>query len=74
MVGGVIGGLAGWVLADCEGLGRRSKYACVVAAAIYMTVPWTEPFPVATTLGLLSRFFRETPPKDTLPSSGDHGL
>jgi hypothetical protein len=74
MVGGVIGGVAGWVLADCEGLGGKAKCACVVGAAMYMTVPWTEPFPVATSLGLLSRFFRETPPRNTLPTSGGHGL
>ena len=59
LIGGLVGGLAGWVLADCEGLGPKTRNICVAAAAVYMTIPLTEPIPVGTTLGVLSRLFRQ---------------
>jgi len=69
VVGGVIGVCAGWVLADLEGYGRPTKCVFAVCAAIYMTVPLTEPIPVATSLGLIARFFRGPPPNTDTPSS-----
>jgi len=57
-VGAVVGGIAGWWLAGLEGLGSTGRWVLAVLSAIYMSVPLTEPIPVATLLGAVARFLQ----------------
>jgi hypothetical protein len=60
--GALVGGYAGWILGEFEGLARNERIALAGCAAIYMTIPFTEPFPLATIASLAARFFKGPPP------------
>lgn len=68
--GAIVGGWAGWMIGKFEGLDRDGRIAIAVCAAIYMTIPMTEPWPVATLFTLVARFFRE-PPRSRPPDGHD---
>jgi hypothetical protein len=59
VAGAVVGAYAGWMIGTFEGLGRDGRIAIALCAAVYMTVPMTEPYPVATVFTLVARFFRD---------------
>lgn len=56
--GVLVGGYAGWILSGYEGLDRSLRIAFTICAAAYMTIPFTEPIPIATMLILAARFFQ----------------
>ena len=56
-LGAVVGGYAGWILSNYEGIDRNLRIAFAICAAAYMTIPFTEAIPAATILVLLARFF-----------------
>ena len=56
-LGALVGGYAGWILSKHEGIDRALRIAYAICAAAYMTIPFTEAIPAATTLMLLARFF-----------------
>jgi hypothetical protein len=56
--GAVVGGCAGWILGAYERFDRNLRIAFAICAAAYMTIPFTEPIPVATLLVLMARFFQ----------------
>ena len=56
-LGAIVGGCAGWILSNYEGIDRNLRIAFAVCAAAYMTIPFTEAIPAATILVLLARFF-----------------
>jgi hypothetical protein len=64
IAGALVGGYAGWVLGEFEGLDRSLQIAFASCAAAYMTVPFTEPIPAATILILTARFFAGPPAMD----------
>lgn len=67
-VGALVGGYAGWILGECEGFERNIRIAFAIGAAVYMTIPFTEPIPAATILILTARFFAG-PPARTVPQT-----
>ena len=44
--GALVGGYAGWILGELEGFERNTRIAVAVCAAIYMTLPLTEPIAI----------------------------
>jgi hypothetical protein len=72
MLGAVVGGTAGWILGQYERFDRSVRIGFALCAAAYLTIPLTEPIPLATILFLLARFFegprpsRESRPTDTV--------
>ena len=56
MTGALVGGYAGWVIGEFEGLERDNRLALACCAAIYMMIPMTEPIPIATAFTILARF------------------
>jgi NhaP-type Na+/H+ or K+/H+ antiporter len=72
LLGVVVGGAAGWILGKYERFDRNLRIAFALCAAAYMTIPLTEPIPVATVLSLLARYFQgprirdDRQPTDTL--------
>lgn len=65
VLGVMVGGYAGWILGESEGLDRSLRIAFAIAAAAYMTIPFTEPLPAATILVLTARFFAGPPQNAT---------
>ncbi len=61
LLGALIGGYAGWILAEFEGFDRNMRLTFAICAAIYMTIPFTEPLPAATIFVLLARLFAGPP-------------
>ncbi len=57
-LGAVVGGSVGWILGKYERFDRSLRIAFALCAAAYMTIPFTEVIPVATTLSLLARYFQ----------------
>lgn len=57
VLGVLVGGCAGWVLGAYQSFDRNLRIAFAVCAAAYMTIPFTEPIPLATILVLTARFF-----------------
>lgn len=55
--GWLVGAVVGWWLAGVYGFRAPGKLMLATAAAIYLSVPFTEPFPVATAVSALARFF-----------------
>ena len=64
-LGAVVGGSAGWILGKYERFDRSLRIAFALCAAAYMTIPFTEVIPVATTLSLLARYFQGPRPRAT---------
>jgi hypothetical protein len=56
VAGPVIGGLVGWWLGSLYAFSPRGRALLAAAAAVYLTVPFTEPVPVATLIGAVARF------------------
>ena len=69
-LGAVVGGYAGWVIGEFEGLSRNGRITLACCAAIYMMIPTTEPLPIATAFSLVARFIkgpRKNPDQDESP-------
>ena len=58
-----IGAFAGYWMGRALGLDRKACLLCALAAAVYCTIPGTEPLPLATLVGAFARY-RETEPKN----------
>ena len=71
IVGALVGGYAGWILGECEGFDRNMRISFAICAAAYMTLPFTEPIPLATILILTARFFAGPPAKSPRNEDGD---
>lgn len=71
--GALVGAYAGWVIGEFEGLSRNGRITLACCAAVYMTIPTTEPIPLATAFSLVARFMKgprenpEEPEKDEGP-------
>ena len=70
MVGAVVGGYAGWVIGEFEGLNRDNRLALACCAALYMMIPMTEPIPIATAFTLLARFLKGPRDRREEPDKG----
>jgi len=66
-VGWAVGAAVGWWLAGIYGFRTAGRLAIALAAALYLTVPFSEPFPVATAVSAASRFFRQPSPAGEPP-------
>jgi hypothetical protein len=51
-----LGGLMGYWLGRCLGLGRKASVLCAFAAGVYCTFPFTGILPLATLVGAYARF------------------
>ena len=51
-----LGGLMGYWLGRCLGLGRKASVLCAFAAGVYGTFPFTGILPLATLVGAYARF------------------
>jgi hypothetical protein len=71
MIGALVGGYAGWVIGEFEGLSRDNRLALACCAAIYMMIPMTEPVPIATAFTLLARFLKGPREKREKPGEGE---
>lgn len=63
VLGPALGGMVGWWVSGIYDFSRRGRVIFAVLAAVYCTVPFTEPFPIATAIAVIARF-RERPPDD----------
>lgn len=74
LLGLPVGGLAGYWMGRCLGLGRRASFYCALASGVYCTIPGTEVIPLATMVGAYVRF-RESG-RATAPSeaAGEEGV
>jgi hypothetical protein len=61
-LGPVVGGLAGWWVSSLYGFGTRGRLIVAIAAAIYVTVPFTELLPLATMVAAVGRFYQSPAP------------
>ncbi len=61
----------GVLLRELEGFDRSARIYIAVGAAIYMTIPFTEPLPAATLLVLAGRFFKNPPTEAASIRSGE---
>lgn len=62
VLGPVVGGLAGWWVSSLYGFGTRGRLFVAIAAAIYVTVPFTELLPLATMVAAVGRFYQSPTP------------
>lgn len=62
LIGPVAGGLAGWWVSSIYGFGIRGRLIVATAAAIYVTIPFTELFPLATIVAAVGRFYHAPAP------------
>lgn len=72
-VGIPIGGIAGYWLGKCLGLGPRGCWICAAAAGIYCSIPFTEFVPLGSLVGAYARFMELTPapPQPAPPTTVD---
>lgn len=62
VLGPVLGGLAGWWVSSIYGFGTRGRLIVATAAAIYVTIPFTELLPLATMVAAVGRFYHTPAP------------
>ena len=56
-----VGGLAGYWLGRCMGLGRAGSLWCALAAGLYCMLPLTHLLPLATLVGAYVRYLKSAP-------------
>jgi hypothetical protein len=71
VVGALVGGYAGWIIGEFEGLSRDNRLALACCAAIYMMIPTTEPIPIATAFTLLARLLKGSRGPRKSPDEGE---
>ncbi len=57
MFGALLGGLVAWWLTSIYNVRGTARVFLVTVAAMYCTIPLTEPFPIATIFCSICRFF-----------------
>lgn len=62
LLGPILGGLAGWWVSSIYGFGTKGRLIVATAAAIYVTIPFTELLPLATMVAAVGRFYHAPAP------------
>ena len=57
MFGALLGGLVGWWVTSIYNVRGTARVFLITVAAMYCTIPLTEPFPIATIFCAICRFF-----------------
>ncbi len=55
-VGWLVGFTVGWWIASLNDFGSWGRLGFALMSALYLTVPWTEVLPLATTVSALARY------------------
>ena len=72
LFGGVIvGAAAGWWLGSLHGLSTNGRIVLATLAGVYLTIPFTEPLPIATVVGAAARFWRSGKKAEEMPEEGE---
>ena len=53
----IVGAAAGWWLGSLHGLSTNGRIVLATLAGVYLTIPFTEPLPIATVVGAVARFW-----------------
>jgi hypothetical protein len=66
VLGPALGGIVGWWVSGIYEFSTRGRLTFAILAAVYCTIPFTEPLPLATAIAAVARF-REKPGDGSKP-------